>query len=100
MHLSGVSPAQVARQKLHCNEYARLWGNCRQRGQISLCRPLQELRGGVAAEVEVLRVHIDKDLVLEGKYVDPAKWSPLIYNFRHYFRLEEDELGKTLRAEK
>lgn len=63
-------------------------------------KKLNELGGGVAAEVEVLRVHVDKDLVLEGKYVDPAKWSPLIYNFRHYFRLEEDELGKTFRAEK
>ncbi len=61
---------------------------------------LNELGGGVAAEVEVLRVHLDKNLVLEGKYVDPAKWSPLIYNFRHYFRLEEEELGKTFRAEK
>ena len=28
------------------------------------------------------------------------KWSPLIYNFRHYFRLAEKELGKTFRAEK
>ena len=61
---------------------------------------LNELGGGVAAEVEVLRVHLDKDLVLEGKYVDPAKWSPLIYNFRHYFRLGDEELGKTFRAEK
>lgn len=61
---------------------------------------LKGLGGGVAAEIEVLRVHVDRDLVLEGKYVDPAKWSPLIYNFRHYFRLEEDELGKTFRAEK
>ncbi len=61
---------------------------------------LNELGGGVAAEVEVLRVHLDKDLILDGKYVDPAKWSPLIYNFRHYFRLDDEELGKTFRAEK
>lgn len=34
------------------------------------------------------------------KNIDPAKWSPLIYNFRHYFRLAERELGKTFRAER
>ena len=32
--------------------------------------------------------------------LDPEKWSPLIYNFRHYFRLAEKELGKTFRAER
>jgi hypothetical protein len=30
--------------------------------------------------------------------VDPARWQPLIYNFRHYYGLGE-ELGKTFRAE-
>jgi flavin reductase (DIM6/NTAB) family NADH-FMN oxidoreductase RutF len=34
-----------------------------------------------------------------GRYIDAAKWSPLIYNFRHYYRLAEGELGKTFRAE-
>ena len=28
-----------------------------------------------------------------------GQWSPLIYNFRHYYRLAETELGKTFRAE-
>jgi hypothetical protein len=37
-------------------------------------------------------------------YIDPEKsirkkWSSLIYNFRHYFRPAENELGKTFRAE-
>jgi hypothetical protein len=36
---------------------------------------------------------------LKDNYIDPAKWSPLIYNFRHYFRLADQELGKTFRAE-
>jgi flavin reductase (DIM6/NTAB) family NADH-FMN oxidoreductase RutF len=58
------------------------------------------LGGGLAAEVEILRVHVASDFVLEGDHVDPAKWSPLIYNFRHYFRLGETELGKTFRAER
>src|SRR5215471_1687731 len=60
---------------------------------------LQELGGGVAAEVEILRVHVASDLVVKDHYVNPAKWSPLIYNFRHYYRLAETELGRTFRAE-
>jgi flavin reductase (DIM6/NTAB) family NADH-FMN oxidoreductase RutF len=60
---------------------------------------LEKLGGGVAAEVEVVRVHVAEEFVLGDRYVDPQKWSPLIYNFRHYFRLAEHELGKTFRAE-
>lgn len=60
---------------------------------------LQELGGGIATEVEILRVHVAKDFVLGENHIDPAKWSPLLYNFRHYFRLAEKELGKTFRAE-
>jgi flavin reductase (DIM6/NTAB) family NADH-FMN oxidoreductase RutF len=59
---------------------------------------LEELGGGVAAEVEIVRVHADRAFVQNGKYIDPEKWSPLIYNFRHYFRLANQELGKTFRA--
>jgi flavin reductase (DIM6/NTAB) family NADH-FMN oxidoreductase RutF len=60
---------------------------------------LAPLGGGVAAEVEIVRVHVAEHFVLNNNYVDPAKWSPLIYNFRHYFRLADHELGKTFRAE-
>jgi len=62
-------------------------------------RKLDELGGGVAAEVEILRVHVREDFIQGENYIDAAKWSPLIYNFRHYFRLAEHELGKTFRAE-
>jgi flavin reductase (DIM6/NTAB) family NADH-FMN oxidoreductase RutF len=61
---------------------------------------LEQLGGGVAAEVEIIRVHVASDLIVGDNYIDPHKWSPLIYNFRHYFRLAENELGKTFRAEK
>jgi flavin reductase (DIM6/NTAB) family NADH-FMN oxidoreductase RutF len=61
---------------------------------------LKQLGGGVAAEVEILRVHAACDLVVGENYIDPQKWSPLLYNFRHYFQLAEDELGATFRAEK
>jgi len=61
---------------------------------------LQQLGGGVAAEVEISRVHVANQFIIGEDYIDPQKWSPLIYNFRHYFRLGERELGKTFRAEK
>jgi flavin reductase (DIM6/NTAB) family NADH-FMN oxidoreductase RutF len=60
---------------------------------------LDQLGGGIAAEVEVLRVHVAENFIIKDNYIDPAKWSPLIYNFRHYFRLADQELGKTFRAE-
>lgn len=59
---------------------------------------LHALTGGAAVEVEVLCVHIRKDFVLKGDYVDAGRWQPLIYNFRHYYGLGK-ELGKTFRAE-
>ncbi|HEY1684532.1 MAG TPA: flavin reductase family protein [Tepidisphaeraceae bacterium] len=51
-----------------------------------------------AVEVRVLRVHVDEKLIKGDHHIDPARWSPLIYNFRHYFGLGA-ELGKTFRAE-
>jgi flavin reductase (DIM6/NTAB) family NADH-FMN oxidoreductase RutF len=63
-------------------------------------KKLTQLGGGVAAEVEIIRVHVATDFILGESYIDPEKWSPLIYNFRHYFRLAKKELGKTFRAEK
>ena len=47
----------------------------------------------------VLKVHASSDIVVSGtNHVDPAAWSPLIYNFRHYFGLGE-ELGRSFRSE-
>lgn len=48
--------------------------------------------------MEILRVHVDGELVLKDHHVDSTKWSPLIYSFRHYYRLAENELGKTFGA--
>jgi flavin reductase (DIM6/NTAB) family NADH-FMN oxidoreductase RutF len=61
---------------------------------------LEQLGGGIVAEVEIVRLHVATDFVLGDRYIDAVKWSPLIYNFRHYFRLAEHELGKTFRAER
>jgi flavin reductase (DIM6/NTAB) family NADH-FMN oxidoreductase RutF len=60
---------------------------------------LSDVGGGVAAEVEIVRVHVTEQFIRGENHIDPAKWSPLLYNFRHYFRLAEHELGKTFRAE-
>lgn len=53
----------------------------------------------VIVEALVLKVHADPRLVVPGTdHVDPAAWSPLIYNFRHYFGLGR-ELGHSYRTE-
>ncbi|NEA26905.1 flavin reductase family protein [Actinomadura bangladeshensis] len=53
----------------------------------------------VIAEAHVLKVHADPRIVVPGtQHIAPAEWSPLIYNFRHYFGLGP-ELGHTFRSE-
>jgi flavin reductase (DIM6/NTAB) family NADH-FMN oxidoreductase RutF len=49
-------------------------------------------------ETQALHFYAAENLVKEGNYIDPSKWSPLIYNFRHYFGLGK-EVGKTFRSE-
>lgn len=49
-------------------------------------------------EVSVVKIHADKDIVLDMSHIDPLKWKPLIYSFRHYFSLGE-QLGKTFKSE-
>ncbi|MEK4061500.1 MULTISPECIES: flavin reductase family protein [Paenibacillus] len=49
-------------------------------------------------ETQAVHVHAHKEIILEGDHIDPQKWSPLIYNFRHYFGLGH-QLGKTFRSE-
>jgi hypothetical protein len=47
----------------------------------------------------VRRVHAHEDVVIPGtSYVDTRVWSPLVYNFRHYFGLGP-QLGRSFRAE-
>ncbi|AUW95237.1 flavin reductase family protein [Sulfobacillus sp. hq2] len=49
-------------------------------------------------QVETVLVHAHETIVVDDSHIDPALWSPLIYNFRHYFGLGP-QLGKTFRAE-
>jgi flavin reductase (DIM6/NTAB) family NADH-FMN oxidoreductase RutF len=55
--------------------------------------------GFLIAEAHVLRVHAAPAIVVPGtQHIDPAAWSPLIYNFRHYFALGP-ELGHSYRSQ-
>jgi flavin reductase (DIM6/NTAB) family NADH-FMN oxidoreductase RutF len=50
-------------------------------------------------QAQVLKVHADPRIVVPGtQHIDPARWSPLIYNFRHYYGLGA-ELGHSFRSE-
>ncbi|EPJ42061.1 hypothetical protein STAFG_0873 [Streptomyces afghaniensis 772] len=52
-----------------------------------------------SVECEVLRVHAADRVVVPGTHhIDPAVWSPLIYNFRHYHGLAP-EVGHGFRSE-
>ncbi|WP_030238090.1 MULTISPECIES: flavin reductase family protein [unclassified Streptomyces] len=52
-----------------------------------------------SVECEVLRVHAAERVVVPGTHhIDPAVWSPLIYNFRHYHGLAP-EVGHGFRSE-
>lgn len=49
-------------------------------------------------EVRVLKVHAEEQLLSSnGRHIVPERWSPLIYNFRHYFGLGP-ELGRSFRS--
>ncbi|MFJ4687893.1 flavin reductase family protein [Streptomyces sp. NPDC088789] len=53
----------------------------------------------VIVEAGVRRVHADSRIVVPGTdHIDPAAWSPLVYNFRHYFGLGP-ELGHSYRTQ-
>ncbi|KPV56299.1 hypothetical protein QJ48_28500, partial [Paenibacillus sp. A3] len=51
-------------------------------------------------EAEAMQIHAHPDIVKKtgSDHIDPSRWNPLIYNFRHYFGLG-DRLGNNYRAE-
>ncbi|WP_077306146.1 flavin reductase family protein [Terribacillus halophilus] len=66
--------------------------------QVMHIRKPDYLEGVAIVEVEALTVQAHKDILEESNHhIDPSVFSPLIYNFRHYFQLG-NELGKTVRA--
>ncbi|WP_022888605.1 flavin reductase family protein [Agromyces italicus] len=55
--------------------------------------------GFVIIEVAVSMVHAAAEIVAPGtNHIDPVTWSPLIYNFRHYFGLS-GQLGHSYRSD-
>lgn len=55
--------------------------------------------GFVIVEVAVSMVHAAPEIVVTGTHhIDPGTWSPLIYNFRHYFGLG-GQLGHSYRSD-
>ena len=40
-------------------------------------------------ELEIVQVHAEDYLVMEGDKINPLEWEPLIYNFKHYYGLGE-----------
>ncbi len=63
----------------------------------------ERVRPDVTAEFAIVeagmrKVHADPRLVVPGTgHIDPAAWSPLIHNFRHYLGLGP-ELGHSYRT--
>lgn len=51
-----------------------------------------------SVEVSIIMVHARRDIVLDKNHIDPEKWKPLIYSFRHYFSLDEG-YGKTFKSD-
>ncbi|MET4137867.1 flavin reductase family protein [Pedobacter sp. UYP1] len=51
-----------------------------------------------AVQVKVINVRAHENLVINQDHINPSAWSPLIYNFRHYYTLGK-EMGKNFRAE-
>lgn len=65
------------------------------RSIYALC---QDKVSAAIVEVTVVKVHAMEDIVLDKNHIDPVKWKPLIYSFRHYFSLG-DQIGKTFKSE-
>lgn len=59
---------------------------------------ISEREGYAIIELKIEQVHADENLLFTDNKIDPQKWKPLIYNFRHYQGLTE-MLGKNFRCE-
>jgi flavin reductase (DIM6/NTAB) family NADH-FMN oxidoreductase RutF len=70
---------------------------------LAVERPVDAWRdaagGYVIAELEVLHVHAHDEVVVPGtQHIDPRRYQPLFYLFRHYVGRGQP-LGKTFKAE-
>lgn len=53
--------------------------------------------GFALVELKIKAVHAEEGILFDDTRIDPAKWKPLIYNFRHYHGLTESK-GKNFKA--
>jgi flavin reductase (DIM6/NTAB) family NADH-FMN oxidoreductase RutF len=82
-----VSPPRVAQCPLQLE------------AKVLAIHPLALDFGCAAVETKVVRVHAHEEIVVPGtNHIDPLKWQPLFYVFRHYFSTGE-RLGKNDWAE-
>jgi len=66
--------------------------------RVRAIRDVEDDPSVASVEVRVLNVHAHEHVLMDdGRHVDPARWRPLVYNFRHYFGLGP-ELGRSFRA--
>jgi flavin reductase (DIM6/NTAB) family NADH-FMN oxidoreductase RutF len=66
---------------------------------VSDIRTIGPEQTAAAVEVQVVRVHAAPEIVIEGtNRIDPSRWTPLLYVFRHYIAAGA-RLGRTSRAE-
>jgi flavin reductase (DIM6/NTAB) family NADH-FMN oxidoreductase RutF len=71
-----VAPPRVAECQVHLEAVVN--------GMRPFGEPGSDL---VAVDVQVVRVHVERDLVLPGsaRYIDPDKWDPLIMKFLEFY---------------
>ena len=50
---------------------------------------VNDRNGYVLLELEIVQVHAQDHLVMEGNKINPLQWEPLIYNFKHYYGIGE-----------
>ena len=72
---------------------------CRLQFEARVARAVPDTaQGFLTIEAEVVAVHAHPDIVIPGtQHVDPRRWSPLIYNFRHYHGLAP-QVGESART--
>mgnify|MGYP000859070079 CR=1 FL=1 len=59
---------------------------CRLQFEAQVRRLTEGLDGGYdMVEAEVVRVHAAPELLREDGQLDPGRWHPLVYAFRHFF---------------
>jgi flavin reductase (DIM6/NTAB) family NADH-FMN oxidoreductase RutF len=67
--------------------------------RVTAIRPFGPEGDCASVEAQVLRVHAAAEIVIDGSdHVDPSRWDPLLYVFRHYVG-SGARLGKSFRAE-